>query len=60
FLSAGLISTLAMCAVGAIVAYLTFKRGLNPDNFTAPLTTSLGDALGVFLLIILARALILA
>ncbi|MEM3737361.1 MAG: magnesium transporter [Candidatus Bathyarchaeia archaeon] len=51
FLTAGLTATIAMCIVGIIVAYLSFSKGLNPDNFTAPFTSTLGDMAGTLILI---------
>lgn len=50
-LVSGMITTVTMAVLGLWVAYTTFSRGLNPDNFTSPLTTSLGDALGTLLLV---------
>lgn len=48
---AGFTATGLMCMVGVGAAYITYRRGLNPDNFTPPLTTTLGDAVGTILLI---------
>ncbi|MFQ5761750.1 MAG: magnesium transporter [Candidatus Bathyarchaeia archaeon] len=54
---AGLTTTVAMCGIGLVGAYVSFRRGLNPDNFTAPVTLAVGDALGIFLLILALRTL---
>jgi len=60
FVFAGTVSTLAMCLVGLSVAYFSFSRGLNPGNVTSPLTTTLGDAFGTFLLIVTIRPFVFA
>jgi len=59
FLMAGLTSTISMCVAGVLVAYVSFSKGLNPDNFTAPLTTTLGDMIGTLTLIFAVKSLLL-
>ncbi len=59
FLTTGLTATLSMCVVGVVVAYVSFSKGLNPDNFTAPFTSTLGDMVGTVLLILAVRSFLL-
>jgi mgtE-like transporter len=59
FLTAGLTATISMCTVGIIVAYVSFSKGLNPDNFTAPFTSTLGDMVGTLILIFAVRSFLL-
>ncbi len=40
----GILSTLAVTAIALIVAILTFRLGLDPDNFVNPIESSLADA----------------
>ena len=47
-----LISTVALVSV--FTAFLSFKKGLDPDDFVAPVVTTVGDIMGiVFLFFIL-------
>ncbi len=39
----GILSTLAVTAIALIVAILTFRMGLDPDNFVNPIESSLAD-----------------
>jgi mgtE-like transporter len=40
--------------VSVLTAFLSFKRGLDPDDTVAPIVTTFGDVMGiVFLFIIL-------
>ena len=44
--------TLLVCAVAIAVAFLTWRRGLDPDNVTIPISTSISDLLAIFSLLI--------
>lgn len=54
----GMATTVMMSLLGLGAAYVSFSRGLNPDNFTPPLTTTLGDAVGTLLLLSTVRLLL--
>jgi len=49
FLS-GITTILCVMVVGLVVALITFKQGLDPDNFSAPVVTTICDVIGIFLL----------
>ena len=52
FTGALLISTVALVSI--FTAFLSFKRGLDPDDIVAPVVTTVGDVMGiVFLFVIL-------
>ncbi len=40
----GILSTLAITVIALVVAILTFRMGLDPDNFVNPIESSLADA----------------
>ena len=46
-LIAGFVSCLILIAIAVPVAVISFKRGLDPDNLTSPLMTTLGDFITV-------------
>jgi len=58
FLLSGFSSVLILMFFGIITTYLTYKYGLNPDNFTSPLMGNLGDLVGSATLILFALLLI--
>jgi len=48
-----LVGLLLICIVSfasILTAFLSFKRGLDPDDFVAPVVTTIGDTTGIFLL----------
>jgi mgtE-like transporter len=48
-----LIGLLLICIISftsIITAFLSFKRGLDPDDFVAPVVTTVGDTMGIILL----------
>jgi len=49
----GIVTTVLMMFVGLFAAKMTYSRGLDPDNFTTPAVTTIGDLIGTFLLILL-------
>ena len=44
-LVANVISFMAIVVISYAIAILTFKRGLDPDNFVIPVENSLADAI---------------
>jgi mgtE-like transporter len=47
--------TLLVCAVAIAVAFISWRRGLDPDNVTIPISTSISDLLAIFSLLIAMR-----
>jgi mgtE-like transporter len=43
-----LISFIPICLLSFMIAILTFRKGLDPDNFVIPLETSISDVLATF------------
>ncbi|MFX1513307.1 MAG: magnesium transporter [Promethearchaeota archaeon] len=58
-LTAGLLTVTLTCCSGIITAYITFQRGLDPDNFTAPISTTIGDVSGIVLLTFIVQWLVI-
>lgn len=58
-LVSGIFTTVLMCCVGLFVANVVIRKKLDPDNFTPPIITTLGDAIGTLLLVFLTRILLL-
>ena len=56
-LLSGITTILAVMAVGLIIAVITFRKGLDPDNFSAPVVTTTSDVIGIFLLFMFASLL---
>ncbi len=53
-LSTGLMLAGVLTAVTVSVAFLSFSRGLDPDNFVTPVVTTMGDIVGIgFLVLVL-------
>jgi len=48
----GFLLTFVVIAISMLAAINSFKYGLDPDNFVAPLTTSSGDIVGILCLIL--------
>jgi mgtE-like transporter len=53
----GIITILAVMVVGLVVALFTYRKGLDPDNFSAPVVTTTSDVIGIFLLFMFASLL---
>ncbi|MGD8506928.1 MAG: magnesium transporter [Candidatus Bathyarchaeota archaeon] len=49
------ILTLLVCAVAVGIALVSWRRGLDPDNVTIPISTSISDLLAIFSLLIAMR-----
>jgi len=43
--------TLLVCVVAIVVAFVSWRRGLDPDNVTIPISTSISDLLAIFSLL---------
>ncbi len=50
-----IILTLLVCVAAIGVAFIAWRRGLDPDNVTIPISTSISDLLGIFSLLIAMR-----
>lgn len=55
FLIASLILMTIIISLATASAFLSFRRGLDPDNIVIPIVTSVGDVLGVICLIMAIR-----
>lgn len=47
--------TLLVSLISIGVAFLSWRRGLDPDNVTIPISTSISDVLGIFCLLLAAE-----
>ncbi|MGC8849912.1 MAG: magnesium transporter [Candidatus Bathyarchaeia archaeon] len=56
-LASNLMTFPAIFAIAYLIAIMTFKKGLDPDNFVIPLETSMADSLATLSVSILARLL---
>lgn len=50
FIFSGLILTVCVMCIALVAAFLSFRRGIDPDNTVIPLVTTLGDGLGILCL----------
>jgi mgtE-like transporter len=49
-LGSGVLLVCIISLVSVFTAFLSFKRGLDPDDMVAPVVTTLGDTLGIIFL----------
>ena len=49
-LSVGILLIFIVSFASILTAFLSFKRGLDPDDFVAPVVTTVGDTMGIILL----------
>ncbi|MCJ2533732.1 MAG: magnesium transporter [Candidatus Thermoplasmatota archaeon] len=52
-LGTGILLILIISVVSVLTAFLSFKKGLDPDDVVAPVVTTVGDTLGIVFLFIL-------
>jgi len=52
-LLAGFLLVFIVSIVSIVTAFYSFKKGFDPDDFIAPVVTTVGDVLGIFLLFLL-------
>jgi mgtE-like transporter len=57
-LTTGLMLAGVLILVTVAVALLTFRRGLDPDNFVTPIVTTMGDLLGIAFLVLVLGAIL--
>ncbi|MBN2330923.1 MAG: magnesium transporter [Candidatus Aenigmarchaeota archaeon] len=50
--AAGMTTALVLIFVSMLFSYLTYRRGLDPDNVVIPLLTTIGDLVGISVLLI--------
>jgi mgtE-like transporter len=48
----GVLITIIAILVSVVTAFVSFRRGIDPDNVVTPLVTTIGDLSGITLLII--------
>jgi mgtE-like transporter len=51
-LTAGMVTTLILILISILFSYLTYRKGLDPDNVVVPLLTTIGDLVGISILLI--------
>ena len=49
-LAVGIVLIFIVSVVSIFTAFLSFKRGLDPDDFVAPIVTTISDTMGIILL----------
>lgn len=49
-LVAGILTVLVLSFLSVIFSYVSFRKGLDPDNIVIPILTSLGDFIGILFL----------
>lgn len=52
-LGAGVLLLFVVSMFSVFTAFLSFKRGLDPDDMVAPVVTTVGDTMGIIFLIVL-------
>lgn len=52
-LGTGILLILLISVISVITAFLSFKKGLDPDDTVAPIVTTVGDTFGIIFLFIL-------
>jgi mgtE-like transporter len=50
-LGAGMITVIILIFMSIIFSYITYRKGLDPDNVVIPLLTTLGDLVGISVLL---------
>lgn len=53
-IGSGMSAVILLMMSGTVATFVTYKYGLDPDNFTSPLMANLGDLLGSVLLLLFA------
>jgi len=53
FVATGFLLICAVSLSSVLAAFISFKRGLDPDDMVAPVVTTVGDVLGILFLIII-------
>lgn len=54
-LGAGILLIIVVCLVSVFTAFLSFKKGLDPDDMIAPVVTTIGDVMGILFLFLFIR-----
>ncbi len=52
-LAAGFITVVVLVTISVVFSYISYSRGLDPDNMVVPILTSIGDVVGVSLLFLI-------
>jgi mgtE-like transporter len=52
-LAAGFVTVAILSALSVIFSYISYNRGIDPDNWVIPILTSIGDFVGVSLLFLI-------
>ena len=51
--------TALVVILGVVSAFISFKRGIDPDNIVTPIITTSGDTIGITIIIVLALLIVL-
>ena len=57
-LTAGILTILVLSFLSVIFSYVSFRKGMDPDNIVIPMLTSLGDFIGIFFLFLVLSLLV--
>lgn len=52
-LASGFLTVLILLTLSVILSYITYSRGIDPDNMVIPVLTSVGDLVGVMFLFVM-------
>ncbi len=52
-LAAGVLTVILLMTISVVLSYVSYSRGLDPDNLVIPVLTSIGDLVGVVLLLVM-------
>ena len=47
FIGSGLMQIIVLCSICVFSALITYRKGLDPDNFVTPIVTTFGDFIGI-------------
>ncbi|MCK4823464.1 magnesium transporter, partial [bacterium] len=57
-LTAGLITVMVLMFGSIFTSYLIYRHGLDPDNVVVPILTTVGDFVGILVLLLITAAVI--
>ena len=53
-LIAGFLTTVVLSIMSVVFSYVSYSKGIDPDNWVIPILTSTGDFMGILLLFMIA------
>jgi len=57
-LIASVFSDMTLIAIAIVIAFISFRRGIDPDNILLPLTTTISDAISTLFLVLAVKIII--